>query len=163
MKKYGKAVNRAVLQFLCVAALIFNVAGQQQNSNASDETALRELKIVLWARAYREQDVNLLDRILHPKFRLIDSDGTISTKPEEIEYIKKNKASYDLFRFEIERLEIFDGRFAVVSGQGIIQSTGKSGKTETRYRSSNHLIKEDGVWRAVSSHVSGVKSTPLKN
>jgi hypothetical protein len=40
---------------------------------------------VEWPRAYREQDVALLDRILADEFQMIDADGNWSTKAEEID------------------------------------------------------------------------------
>lgn len=130
-------------------------------TDSPDKDQLRHLKTVLWPQAYREQDVKLLDRILHPTFQKIAASGQITHKQDELEYISKHKPSYQSFRFEIERLEIYEGKFAVVSGTGFIEEVGTQGKTERRYRSSNHLIKLEGRWQAVSSHISGVQTIPL--
>lgn len=155
--RFGIAVTLAVL-------LTFFIAwGQQPVPLNADEARLKYIKTVLWPKAYREQDVSLLDQILHPDFRRIDAEGNVTSKQEEIEYIKTHKPTYNSFRFEIERLEIFDGKFAVVSGLGVLLAESKDGKQETRYRSSNHFIKEKGSWRAVSSHVSGVRTTRMDN
>ena len=56
------------------------------------------------------------------------------------------------FEFRIERLDIYQGRFAVVDGTGIAD--------RYTYKSSNFFVKEDGVWRAIASHVSGRESRP---
>ncbi len=114
-----------------------------------DEATLRHFKTVLWPKAYREQDVELLDRLLHDSFEMISANGERSTKQDELEYIRNNAWTAASFEFRIERLDIYDGSTAIISGQGI---------TDTyTYRSSNILIKVNGQWRAIASHVSGVK------
>lgn len=124
---------------------------------ADDEATLRELKEVLWPRAYAEQDVELLDRILADEFQLVDAEGNWSTKAEELAWIADNAPNYDGFEFQIRRLEIFENGTAIVAGQGVITGTSENGPYMATYQSTNVLIKRDGQWRAVASHVSGVK------
>lgn len=120
-----------------------------------DEQALRHLKEVEWSTAYREQDTVLLDRILHDDFQMIDAEGNTFTKADELEWIKKNEWGVDSFRYEIKRLETWPNGTAMVSGAGHMLND----STETVYWSSNVFIKTDSAWKAVSSHVSGVKET----
>ena len=114
----------------------------------NDEGTLRHFKTVLWNQAYRTQDLELLDRLLHDSFEMIDADGNRSTKAEELAYIRDNQWDPGEFEYRIERLQIYRGQFAIVDGTGIA--------TAYTYKSSNVLIKEDGAWRALASHVSGV-------
>lgn len=141
---------------LLVAATLH--AAPQDRS--ADEKALRQIKEVDWPKAYREQDTALLDRILADEFQSIDAEGSWSTKAEELDYIRKNKPSYESFRFEIRRLEIFENGTAVVAGTGHIQGRDENGPYRIEYQSSNILIKRGGVWKAISSHVSGVTRKP---
>jgi ketosteroid isomerase-like protein len=120
-----------------------------------DERVLREFKQVLWPKAYREQDVALLDRILADNFRLIDDQGRWSSKAEELQWVAANKPGYDSLSFAIERLEIFGGDTAIVAGTGTLRGSNKDGPYIGEYRSTNVLIKQNGVWRAVASHISG--------
>lgn len=121
-----------------------------------DQAQLRHIKLELWPKAYREQDVELLDRILDESFQMIDGRGKISTKADEVAWIAENATSYDSFHYEIERLDVYAGLSAIVAGQGTIAGT-RDGKVWTHvYRSSNVLIKRDGRWVAVASHVSSV-------
>jgi len=120
-----------------------------------DEAALRELKEVLWPKAYFEQDTALLDRILADEFRMIDGSGAWSTKADELEWVADNKPAYDSLVFEIRRLEIFNGDAAVVAGTGTIHGSDEDGPYVAEYQSTNVLVKRDGEWRAVASHVSG--------
>ena len=117
---------------------------------SDDYEVLRNFKTVLWPQAYRTQDVELLDQLLHDSFEMIDDEGNRSTKNEELDYIKNNQWNPGEFEYRIERLEIYKGSFAVIDGTGIAE--------KYTYKSSNVLVKEDGVWRAVASHVSGFQT-----
>ncbi len=118
-----------------------------------EKERLRYLKKVEWPKAYREQDTVLLDRILANEFQFIQADGFYSNKEIEIEWIKNNEYSYDSFYFEIKRFEFFENGTAIVSGTGHIFID----TTEITYQSSNVLIMRNNEWKAISSHVSGVK------
>ena len=122
------------------------------NTTTDDEAALRHLKTVLWPTAYRTQDHELLDRLLHKSFEMIDADGNRSTKQQELDFVRNNVWDPGEFEYRIERLQIYRGSFAIVDGTGIA--------SDYTYKSSNVLIKENGEWRAVASHVSGVTSPP---
>jgi hypothetical protein len=136
---------------------------QRPDSNTSrgmedDLATLRFLKEVEWPKAYKLQDTILLDRILADEFQMVDSEGGYTRKADQINYVRNHKISYDSFRFEIKRLEIFKGEFAVVTGTGTIAGRDSLGSYKIIYQSSNHLIKRDKLWRAVSSHTSGQKT-----
>lgn len=135
----------------------------QAQEHTQDLQTLRFLKEVEWPKAYREQDTVLLDRILAEEFQMIDASGNTYTKKDELEYIKGHKPSYDSFRFEITRLEVFENQTAIVSGIGHIDGADEKGAYNTTYSSSNILIKRDGLWKAISSHVSGIKTEYLEN
>jgi len=135
------------LSFTALAALaLFSTA-----VGADDEQTLRHFKTVLWPQAYRTQDVELLDRLLHDSFEMIDAQGKRSTKRAELDYIKNNRWDPGSFEYRIERLQIYDGSFAIIDGTGIAE--------RYTYKSSNVLIKEHGKWRAIASHVSGYQET----
>ena len=98
------AWNR-ILAALALGAFAVGVANAADTS--ADEAAIRELKETLWPRAYFEQDTALLDRILAPEFQSVDDDGNWSTKVAELEWVAKNKPSYESLTFEIRRLDVF--------------------------------------------------------
>lgn len=127
----------------------------------SEMDQLRYLKEVEWPRAYREQDTELLDRILAKEFRKIGATGVWTTKQEELDYIKANKPDYESFVFHIKRLEIFENETAIIAGEGHIRNKDEKGEYLMTYQSSNILIKRKGVWKAISSHVSGIKKEYL--
>ena len=128
------------------------LAGPASAENQEDEQTLRQFKTVLWPRAYRTQDVELLGRLLHKSFQMIDADGGRSTRQKELDWVAANGWNPGSFEYVIERLDIYDGRIAIIDGTGVAE--------KYTYKSSNVLIKEDGEWRAISSHVSGYKEKP---
>ena len=143
--------------FLAALALGAFALGAAGDEMPADEAAIRELKETLWPKAYFEQDTALLDRILAPEFQSVDDAGNWSTKAAEIEWVSKNKPSYDSLTFEIRRLDVFPNGTAIAAGTGTIRGRDENGPYVGKYQSTNVLIKRDGQWRAVASHVSGYK------
>jgi ketosteroid isomerase-like protein len=163
--KYCKTPVKFAL-FFCLIFFAFSAekgvpAQKTSVPPKNDEAVLRNLKEIEWAKAYREQDTKLLDRILADEFQMIDNDGNWSNKKLELEYNKNNKPLYDSFRFEIKRLDIFENGTAIIAGTGHITGKDKDGEYKIEYQSSNVLIKRNGIWKAISSHVSGVKRTSV--
>ncbi len=148
----------ATWRFGILVVLVLTVAaGAAQGGERSDEEILTEIKEVLWPRAYATQDVALLDRLLADEFQMVDAAGTWSTKAEEIAWLRENPPSYDSLVFTVKRLDIFENGSAIVAGEGHVTGADADGPWEMTYQSTNVLIKRDGVWRAVASHVSGVQ------
>lgn len=131
---------------IILSVLLFFISSVAWSDNYE---VLRHFKTVLWPQAYRTQNVELLDRLLHDSFEMLDADGNVSTKQQELEYIKNNEWDPGSFEYRIERLQIYQGSFAVIAGTGVAEAY--------TYKSSNFLVKEDGEWRAIASHVSGFK------
>ncbi len=126
---------------------------QVQAISSKDQEILKHLKEVDWPKAYREQDTVLLHAILGDDFQMIDASGNWTTKRDELDWIKTNTTQQDSFFYEIKRLDILPNGTALLCGTGHIFND----SLETTYQSSNVLIKREGTWKAVSSHVSGLK------
>ena len=142
-----------------ILVLILQSCGEQTQQSsissvsAQDLEALRYLKEVEWPKAYREQDTILLDRILGEDFQMIDAAGNWSDKAGELAWIKENASAPDSFYYNIKRFEALENGTVLICGTGNIFND----STHTIYQSSNILIKREGTWKAVASHVSGVK------
>jgi hypothetical protein len=142
---------------LLVVLSLVSAPGLIGQGPSDDEKALREIKEVLWPKAYREQDTTLLDRLLADEFQMIDGSGEWSTKADEMKWVKENRPGYDSLTFQIKRLDVFENGTAIVSGTGTVKGRDSSGPYVAEYQSSNVLIKRKGAWRAVASHVSGYR------
>lgn len=147
---------RTLALALCGALALGTAAAADRSA---DEAALREIKEVLWPRAYFEQDTELLGRLLAPEFQMVDGDGNWTTRADELDWVSKNKPGYDSLTFELKRLEVFENGTAIAAGTGTIRGTDKDGPYVAQYQSTNVLIKRDGAWRAIASHASGYKKT----
>jgi hypothetical protein len=150
---------KTLLLFVVLISSIACVSKQEPEEQGvtliteEDHAKLTYLKEVEWPKAYREQDTILLDRILGEDFQMIDNSGKWYTKKDELEWIKENATRHDSFRYEIMRLDVLPNGTALICGTGHIVND----KTRSIYQSSNILIKRNGVWKAVSSHVSGFR------
>lgn len=144
---------------ITILALILLSCGEQSRQKSispvsdQDLKALRYLKEVEWPQAYREQDTVLLDRILGDDFQMIDAGGTWSDKDRELAWIKENASALDSFYYDIKRLDALENGTVLICGTGHMFND----SIHTIYQSSNILIKRDDTWKAVASHVSGVK------
>lgn len=152
-------MNRANSIFILSLVLVLAVlpAASSTGVERSDEDVLREIKEVLWPRAYATQDVALLDSILAEEFKMVDAEGNCSTKAAELDWIRANAPSYDSLKYSIKRLDIFENGTAIVAGTGVVSGSAEEEPYELEYQSTNVLIKRNGVWKAVASHVSGIK------
>lgn len=158
LHKYPMNLQTFLVLAVCLLATVA-ISGQNlQRSNEPDGDFLRRLKETEWPKAYREQDPELLDQILADEFQVISNDGAWSDKGKELERVRTTKPAYDKFRFEIKRLEIFKNGTAIIAGTGHGSGKDKEGRYTFEYQSSNILIKRDGQWKAIASHVSGYKS-----
>ena len=146
---------RTPLVLLAFVAAAIATAQASPPEMTQDQAALRELKEVLWPKTYREQDTKLLDQILADEFHVIDGAGKWFTKADELAWVEKNKPAYDSLVYKIRRLDIFENGTAIVAGAGTIRGSDKDGAYIAEYQSTNILIKRNGEWKAVASHVSG--------
>jgi hypothetical protein len=148
------ALRRAIaVAGLAIAAL----AAAALADSPTDEAELRHLKEVLWPQAYFEQDAALLDSILADEFQMVDAAGNWSTKSDQLERVRASKPDYDSLVFTIKRLEVFADGSAIVAGQGTIRGVEQNRPYVATYQSTNVLVRRDGRWQAVASHVSGVR------
>jgi ABC-type transporter MlaC component len=146
-----------------IAALFFALLASSAQAGTvvsdADRAALHQLKEVDWPKAYFTQDTKLLDSILGEEFQSIDANGEWSPKPKEMEYIRLNKPWYENLVYKIKRIEMLENGTAIVAGEGTIRGAGKDGPVTIKYQSTNVLIKRQGVWKAVASHVSGINKS----
>jgi ketosteroid isomerase-like protein len=138
--------------------LLLLIAPMAGSVTAEHTAELRHIKEVLWPQAYRENDVELLARILHPDFSMISADGSWRSRADELDALPDSTWPHEQFEFQIRRLDVFQGHTAVISGQGRASGQGSDGPYCFTYQSSNVLIRDRQDWRAVASHVSGLQS-----
>ncbi|MFK7953011.1 MAG: nuclear transport factor 2 family protein [Ekhidna sp.] len=155
-----------IISFLSIIVILSGCSNSSSQSVISDDDskAVENILKVLSPKAYNEQDTALLNQILHEKFQLVDDEGSRFSKSDEMEYASKYGPSYDSYEYDVKSLDLYDNGTALVSGEGTIKGINVAGQAYvTTYKTSDVLIKEDGNWRMINSHVSGVKEEVYEN
>ena len=138
---------------LIVAFALLMAAPAAYAAPCADEAALRDLKTRIWPGYYRNQDVEGLSRFLDDDFRVIDSEGVAETKPQVLAWVRTTPWQPSNFRYDVQTVVCPADDVAIIAGQGSFDT--EAGRQV--YTSSNVLVRKDGRWRAVLSHVSGVR------
>ena len=136
-------------------------AGDRQE----DIAILTEKKVIVWPKLYAERDADGLDEFLADGFKVLEPDGTVRTKGDEIEWLRETPPNRELsdFIFTIEEILFATDSIAVVYGHGDSTRETEDGQPcRHNYWSSNTFVKQNDVWKPVFSHVSGVTCTPIK-
>ena len=135
------------------------------NDREDDVATLTEKKVVVWPKLYAERDADGLDAFLADGFKVLEPDGSVRTKEEEIAWLRetpRDNESSD-FLFTIEEILFATDSIAIVYGHGdSTRETDDGQPCHHNYWSSNTFILQDGVWKPVFSHISGVTCTPLR-
>ncbi len=130
-------------------------ASSEKTMQDSDIKYLTHLKQNVWPTIYKKSDVAGLDELTHPNFVIVDNQGNTTSKTEELSFLKTYTWPHDEFEYDIQRLNIFENKTAIVAGQGKASGKNEKGDYCFTYISTNVLIKIKGRWKAIQSHVSG--------
>ncbi|MEQ9403749.1 MAG: nuclear transport factor 2 family protein [Cyclobacteriaceae bacterium] len=146
-----------ILAFLVSCSTSDQASSSEAILSDDDYEVLTNLKMVSMAKAYDDQDTVLLDQLLHENYLLVDDGGLTYSKKDELAYVAEYGSSYDSLFFDIKSLEIFKNGTATLFGEGTIVGSDLDGSYSLSYKSTDVFIKENGEWKAISSHVSGTK------
>lgn len=126
------------------------------------EQALREAKTITWPDLYRRQDVAGLGAFLTDTFVMIGADGSISTRSEEIAWLRAHPWQPNDFQYFIDIVDCPAPNVALIVGRGrSVRIDDKGRPVAHQYASSNILVLDQGRWRGAMSHVSGETSVAL--
>lgn len=141
-----------------LSALVVCTASSVQAEPVSDIEYLTELKTTHWPDIYKRADVASLEELTHPDFVIIDANGNLTTRAEELVFLESFQWPHSEFQYDIESIKLFENGTAIVGGKGRASGKNKSGEYCFVYTSSNVLIKTENRWQAIQSHVSGFKA-----
>ena len=131
-----------------------------------DIEILTEKKVIVWRRLYAERDADGLDEFLADGFRVLEPDGSVRTREQEVQWLRETPPDDEVsdFLFTIEEIVFSaDNGIAVVYGHGDSTRTNDEGRPcHHNYWSSNTFILQDGTWKPIFSHISGITCTPLE-
>ncbi|MDJ0939000.1 MAG: nuclear transport factor 2 family protein [Woeseiaceae bacterium] len=155
-----RTILGATLLVLGTGLMVFTAAAGDRDD---DVAMLMEKKVVEWPKLYAERDADGLDRFLSDGFSVLEPDGTVRTKDEEVAWLREtppDEAQSD-FIFTITEIKFAADNIAIVYGHGdSTRETDDGRPCHHNYWSSNTFILEDEVWKPVFSHISGISCTP---
>ena len=156
-----RSLLRAFALLACGGLMIVPASASDRDDDVS---VLTEKKVIVWPKLYAERDADGLDEFLADGFSVLEPDGTVRTKAEEVAWLRDtppDDATSD-FLFTIVEIKFAADDIAIVYGHGDSTRETEDGKPcHHNYWSSNTFIRQDGAWKPVFSHVSGITCTPV--
>ncbi len=159
-------MRNALVTFALLVAVSGQAAADASIRDRQDDIAtLTEKKVFVWPKLYAERDAEGLADFLAEEFKVLEPDGTVRTREEEIAWLRetpKDEETSD-FLFTIEEIVFAGDNLAIVYGHGDSTRATEDGKPcHHNYWSSNTFLLKDGVWKPVFSHISGISCTPVE-
>jgi ketosteroid isomerase-like protein len=105
--------------------------------------------------AFRLRDLAAAERLLAQDFTLVGPDASLQTRAQAIAEIKAGEPRYEIFRNHAMTARIY-GDAAVVQGITSLKGTSNGTPFALDVRFSDTLIRSDGRWRIVVSHVTRI-------
>ena len=105
--------------------------------------------------AFLNADLAAAESLLAPGFTLVNSNAVVQSREEVLAEVRNRDPVYSEFRNHSMSARVF-GDAAIV--QGITTVKGKSGEHafDVNVRFTDTLIRENGKWRLVVSHVTAI-------
>jgi ketosteroid isomerase-like protein len=141
---------------VCVAVLVFAVGAQAQTP-AQTETGKVEQELIKlekeWADALVKHDWTFLDRILADDYVVTDPEGNVSTRAQEIAFLKSGEFAVTSCVHHELKVRVY-GDAAIVTGHTTTKETYKGRDFVNNLRWTDTWVNSAGRWRCVAGHSS---------
>jgi hypothetical protein len=127
-------------------------------SHAADEAAVVQA-LHTACEAFRTGEPSFLLGFLDEGFTLTDTAGKVTTREENLAEVRKREPRYEVFRNHSMKTRIY-GETAVVNGITSLKGTAGGTPFEVDVQFTDTLVKRNGTWRLVASHVSPLARPP---
>lgn len=128
------------------------------NSQTEDEVRQFEVE---WGEAFERQDMARLDRLMADEYVLTDPLGYVRTKAESLAAIQSSQVLFESTKSDNVSVRI-NGDTAIVTGRASFRGRYKGLSMTGHYQYTDVLVKRQGYWRAVSSHITALAAVPLR-
>jgi ketosteroid isomerase-like protein len=143
------------MSYTAAVVLAISLLGSPQAGAETVEQELVRLKHEM-GRAYVARDVAALERLYADDYTVTDDEGNTTNKTQEIDRLRSGGSTYESTSYEDVKVRVY-GDTAIVAGRGTVKGRNSKGPFHTEYHSTNVFVRQNGVWRAVAAHISGVK------
>lgn len=130
------------------------------------EATIKELRSIvddLWKKGYPNKDSEMVANLYHEKFNLVDDEGSVFSKADEVAYVAEYGDQYQNFSYEIETACLYENGTAVISANCRFLGVDSGGAFSTEYVQSLTFSRIDGSWKIIYSQVSGVKEERIES
>ena len=108
-------------------------------------------------RGFLDADAAALEHVLAPDFTLTLSNGTVSTRADEINDLRSGKVHYDVFENYDMKARLYGDDISVVIGKTRVRGTADGKGFDRVVQFTDTLVKRDGRWQLAAGHVSAVQ------
>ncbi len=146
---------RAWVLGLCLGLMIASASrhlSRLSGDAKADEAVILE-RIHKACAAFEKGEADYLVEFLDESFTLTDTRGQVTTREQNLAEVRKREPRYDVFRNHGMKVRVY-GDSAVVTGITSIKGTSGGTAFAVDVQFTDTLIKRDGKWRMVASHVS---------
>jgi len=153
--------NILIVVFSC----LLTISSAHGGDHTADIAELTKKKVSIWPKLYAERDANGLREFLADGFKMLEPGGTVRTGEDEITWLRETPPDTETsdFLFTIVEIVFSDDDLAIVYGHGDSTRENDAGEPcHHNYWSSNTFIQEDGEWKPIFSHVSGITCTTIE-
>lgn len=126
----------------------------------STENQVRQIEID-WGVAFERRDMATLDRLMADEYILTDPLGQLRTKTETLAAIETNEVDFQSTQSDDVNVTIY-GDTAVITGRSTFRGRYKGWSMTGSYQYTDVLVKRNGSWKAVSSHITALGTGPLR-
>jgi ketosteroid isomerase-like protein len=122
---------------------------------AGTESELKALE-QQWSDAYTKGDTAVLKSIEAEDFKLVDPDGKVMTKAQDIKELGDKTFKVESFSFDELNVRMLSKNFAYVTGLQTLKGAYKGEDISGQYRFLDVFQKKGGKWQAIASQVTRV-------
>lgn len=137
--------------------LMLTLGGAMAQTKAAggDEAALKAIEIK-WDAANTKGDTAVLSTIFADKFISTNAEGKTRSRAEVLAQVKSGDIKYETSKVDDMTVYLY-GDAAVVNGRWAGKYVEKGKPTSTTERFTDTYVRQNGVWKCVSSQGSTIK------
>lgn len=137
---------------IIITGIAFDASAQTKTALSPGEQEVRKLERA-WLDAYEKKDSQAMDAIVADDFTITFTDGSMQTKPQIMDSIKRPGASSSKFLTENVQSRIY-GDTVILIGTVISEWKQNGTPMTDRSRYTDTYVKRNGRWQVVASHLS---------
>ena len=126
----------------------------------SAEEEIQQVEIE-WGEAFEHHDLATLDRLMADEYFLTDPLGIVRSKAETLAAIQQNAVLFQSSKSDDVNVRV-NGDTAVVTGRSTFRGRYKRWSMAGQYQYTDVLVKRNGSWKAVASHITALGTAALR-